>query len=160
MLWLYRFSYPLKSSHVFQHTCILGDLKELNGQLSTAPLTCRASVVSLDDVCKMDTYFSSTRIKTKPLAHVINSCCRCPLGGLPHVCRCFIFTDTQLPLGFMITARWFLSVLCLLSISIVDILMCVYSAAEEELVSAERTDQTCWRFALTCQEICNFISKL
>lgn len=86
-------------------------------------------------VCKMVVCVSDSRRKTKPLAHVIMKSHRrcCPLG-LPDVWGCFIFTDRQLPLGFMIIARWFLSMLWVLSISFKYTHVCMDLAGEEGLV--------------------------
>lgn len=54
----------------------------------------------------------------------------------------------------MITARRFLSMLCVLSVSGLAILMCMYLAAEEGLVSTEKPDEMYWK------EICIDLSEI
>lgn len=161
-LWLYRISYPLKLSHLFQRTCVLHRLNLLSRVFRAVLLPCRASVVILHVVSEVNVSYSGTGIKPKPLAcdnlqslYVLLSWSLSPVWGRST------FTDMQLLLGFMVTVRSFLSRLCLLSASVSNTLMCMHWATEEGLVSAEKTEQMYWgEICADLSKIWSFISRL
>ena len=127
-------------------------------RLSCLLFTWRASLVSLEVVFVRWRY--SFLKKTSLRLVIIKSHCRCPPREVSHkVCGCFIITGTQLPLGFMATVRWLLSMLCVLSIGLQYPHVLVFSCWRRTCFNGEGWPNVL-EICMDPSEILNFISKL